>query len=110
MKNLLNERKLKVQESLIEDLKEENQRLKKELEDTKANLEFEQTFKDNEFDNLKELIVDLNKKKAIYEDLIQKAKTARNEYKEKSKEMDEIKAKYSKEMKSLMKDIKNDIK
>ena len=49
------------------------------------------------------------KEKDIYEDLIQKANLARDKYKEKEKEINELKVKYSKEMKNLLKDIKRNI-
>ena len=107
MKNLLNERKFKVQQSIIEELKAENQKLKQELEEAKSELEFEKTFKDKEYDDLKELFIDLNEKKSIYEDLIQKAIYARKEYKEKIKELNELKVELNKEFKKFMKDIKS---
>ena len=97
----INERKLRVQEYLIEDLKKENKQLKDELENIKADLEIEKLFKDEEYDNLKELLVELNNTKSTYENLIQKAILVKKEYEEKTKEINELKVKYNKEMKSL---------
>ena len=106
---ILNERKFKVQESIINDLTEENKQLKEELECVKAELEFEKEFKNKDYDNLKDLLIELNEKKSTYEDLIQKAILAREAYKKQVKEINEIKIKYNKELKTLMKNIKNGI-
>lgn len=106
---MLKDKKIKIQQCIIEDLKAENKKLTEELELLKADLEFEKNFKNKEYDTAKDLIVELNKEKAIYEDLIQKANLARDKYKEKEKEINELKVKYSKEMKNLLKDIKRNI-
>ena len=103
---MLKDRKIKVQESLIKKLKAENQELKKELEIVKSELEFEKTFKDQDYEDLKELIVELNEKKSTYEDLIQKATLARKEYKEKTQELNELRIEFDKEFKKFMKDMK----
>lgn len=106
---MIKDRKIKVQESLIESLKVENQELKEKLENVKAELEFEKTFKNDEYDELKDLIEELSKEKATYENLVQKAILAKKEYKEKTKELNDLKVRYNKELKNLMKDIKNGI-
>ena len=103
---MLNEKKIKIQQSIIKELKAENKRLKEELELVETDLEFKEAFKDEEYTTAKELLVDLNKKKTIYEDLINRANLARKEYKQKLTEINELKVKYNKEMKNLLKDIK----
>ena len=106
---MLNDKKIKIQQSIIEDLKAENKKLKEELELVKTDLEFEKNFKNQEYDTAKDLMVELNKEKAVYEDLIQRAILAKNSYIEKEKELNELKVKYNKEMKNLIKDIKKSI-
>lgn len=98
--------KIKVQEALIEKLKVENEELKKELEIVKSELEFEKIFKDKGYEDLKELIVELNERKSTYEDLISKATLARKEYKEKAKELNELRIEFIKEFNKFMKDMK----
>ena len=103
------EKRVKIQQSIIEDLKAENKRLKEELCLVKDELEFERTFKDNESDSVKDLMIELKKEKLIYKDLIQKANLAKNEYKEKTKELNELKIQFNKEMKNIIKQIKKGI-
>ena len=106
VKEMFKDRKIKVQESIIADLKAENQQLKEELEIAKAELELK-TFNDQNYVDLKSLIDELNKKKSIYEDLIQKANLARKEYEEKTKELNALRVEFSKKFKKFMKDIKS---
>lgn len=100
---MFKDKKIKVQEALIEKLKTENQELKKELEIVKTELEFEKTFKDQDYVDLKQLMAELNERKAAYEDLISKANLARKEYKEKTKELNELRIEFGKEFKNFMK-------
>ena len=46
------EKRVKIQQNIIEDLKAENKKLKEELNLVKLDLEFEKTFKDEEYDVL----------------------------------------------------------
>ena len=58
------------------------------------------------YEDLKDLIAELNEKKSTYEDLIQKATLAREEYKEKTQELNELREKFSEEFTKFMKDMK----
>lgn len=106
---MIKEARIKLQQKIIEDLKAENNILKEELKLVKFELESEKNLKDQECSAVEDLIIELNKQKAIYDDLIRDVMLAKSQYEEKEKEMNELKARYNKEMKQLIKDIKKNI-
>ena len=103
---MFKDQKIKTQQKIIENLKSENQSLKEELETIKLELELEKNTPKQGYNTAKELMADLIKKKELYEELLKNTKIIMANYKEKEKEMNELKIKFHKEMKNLIKDIK----
>lgn len=107
---MFKDQKIKTQQKIIEKLKLENQSLKEELETVKLELELEKNTPKQGYDTAKELMADLVKKKELYENLIEETKDIMQTYKAKEKEINELKVKFHKEMKNLLKDIRNTTK
>lgn len=107
---MFKDQKIKTQQKIIEKLQAENQSLKEELETVKLELELEKNTPKQGYDTTKELMTNLVKKKELYENLIEETKDIMQTYKEKEKEINELKVKFHKEMKNLLKDIRNTTK
>lgn len=104
---IFKDRKIKTQQQIIDGLKEENQKLKEELELCQAELEFEINLPHDGYESAKKLIIETQEKKAEYEKLIEQAKKAKQKYEKLTQEMKELKVQYTKEMKSFFRGVKD---
>ena len=104
---MINKIKIKTQQKIIEKLQSENKSLKEELETIKLELELEKNTPKQCYKTTKKLMTNLTEKKELYEKLIEETKAIMKNYKDKEKEMNELKVKFNKEMKTLIEDIKN---
>lgn len=100
-----NEKKVKIQQKIIEDLQRDKDILEQENIRLSDELELEKVIPREGYEKAKALMVELENKKKEYEDLIKETKAIRDEYKEKIKEIKELKVKYKKDMQSAMKQI-----
>ena len=100
-----NDKKVKVQQRIIEDLQKSNEALEKENLRLSDELELEKLLPKEGYEKAKKLICDLEDRKTEYEQLIIETKSIQSEYKEKIREINELKKKYKKDMKSVLKEI-----
>ena len=105
-----NEKKVKVQQRIIEDLQNSKETLEAENLRLSDELELEKLLPKEGYERAKKLIYDLENRKAEYEKLIVEVKNIQSEYKKKIKEINDLKKKYRKEMQSVIKDIKGSAK
>lgn len=97
-------KKIQLQQKIIDDLEdknqcliEENNQLKKEIEDLKDKLSFEEAKPKKGYEKAKELILELEKDKNEYENLIIELKNKKNECKQLFVELKEMKVAYTKQ-------------
>ena len=98
-------RKIQLQQKIIDDLEseiqkltEENGQLKKEIEDLKDKLAFEETKPKKGYEKAKELILELEKDKNEYENLIIELKNKKRECEQLFIELKKMKIAYAKEV------------
>jgi peptidoglycan hydrolase CwlO-like protein len=105
-----NEKKVKIQQKIIEDLQRDKYLLEQENVRLSDELELEKVIPREGYEKAKALMIELETKKQEYEDLIKETKAIRDEYKEKIKEIKELKVKYKKDMQSAVKQISKSAK
>lgn len=104
------EKKVKIQQKIIEDLQRDKDILEQENIRLSDELELEKLIPREGYEKAKALMVELENKKQEYEDLIKETKAIRDECKEKIKELKELKVKYKKDMQSAVKQISKSAK
>lgn len=95
---ILKDRTIKTQQKIIDALKDENQKLRQEIDSLNAELEI-----------AKNLPQETQAIKAEYERLLEMAKKAKKEYDTLSHELKELKAKYNKDMKKFLKKVQREL-
>jgi DNA repair exonuclease SbcCD ATPase subunit len=104
------DKKIKIQQRMIEELRAKNESLKAENEKMLVELELEKVSHKEEHERVSKLIAQLEKKKEEYTETIENVKKLQSEYKDKIKEITELKKAYKKEMNSTMNTIKKSAK
>lgn len=94
--------------SKIKVLKEEIEKLKDENEKLKGEMVFYQDDERQAFKKAKELIIQCENIKSMYEEAIKGAKEAEQEYKHLIKDVKENNKKYNREMNYFFKELKKD--
>ena len=100
-----NDKKVKIQQRIIEDLQKSNETLEQENLRLSDELELEKLLPNEGYEKAKQLICELEDKKIEYEKLIEETKKIQEECKLKIQEVKELKKKYSKDMKAVLKQI-----
>lgn len=101
---------IKIQQDIIDGLKEDISNLKVENESLKKELDFEKNKPKLGYEKSKQMISDLENKKHEYQMLIEELKNLKVSYDEKMKEMSELKEAYKKKMDSTLKKTKKVLK
>lgn len=101
---------IKVQQGTIEKLEKEIDLLKVENAELKNELEFEKNKPKEGYEKAKQMMADFENKKNEYQILIDELNVMRDTYKEKLKEIDELKVKYHKDLKKVVDDMRKNTK
>ena len=104
------DKKIKIQQRMIEELREKNKVLTIENEKLFIELELEKNSHKEEHERTRKLIEELEKKKEEYLKIIENVKNLQSQYKDKIKEITDLKKAYKKEMNSTMNTIKKSTK
>lgn len=104
------EKKVKLQQKIIDDLQQEKDTLKEENNRLSVDLELEKILPKEAYERVKHLINELEDRKSEYETLIENVKEIQSEYKDGLKEIKTLRAKYKKDMDSVLKSINKSAK
>ena len=100
------ERKVKIQQTIIEQLQEEKQQLIKENKELRNHINSEKTQTENKQDDIERLQKELQKCIEEYKAVTTSLNDTKAEYDKKIIEMSELKKEYKQEMNSIIKSIK----
>ena len=104
------DKKIKIQQLLIESLEKKNKELEIKLTETEVERDLERELPKDGYEKAKKLIVDLEGYIEKYKYLIGELEVKKNEYQEAINEINQLKIKYNKEMKNIVKTIKKNTK
>lgn len=99
------EKKVKLQQKIIDDLQHEKETLKEENDKLSVDLELEKILPKEAYERVTQLINELEDRKSEYEALIENVKEIQSEYKDKLKEIKTLRTRYKKDMDSVLKSI-----
>lgn len=100
------EKKIKIQQKIIENLNKENQRLKEQNTELETSLLIAKETPKAGYDKAKDTMCELEKRIKEYEILIQDTKSAKESYTEKKKQMEKLIIEYKQHMNKTVKSIK----
>lgn len=104
------DKKIAIQQRLIESLSAENQQLREETEQLREALEAERSLPREGYDRAKELMAELEHKIHEYHDLIAEARSLRSDYMDKINRLHKITIQYKKNTKKMTASIQKIIK
>lgn len=104
------EKKVKLQQKIIDDLQQEKDTLKEENDRLSVDLELEKILPKEAYERVKQLINEFEDRKSEYEALIENVKKIQSEYKDRLKEIKTLRTKYKKDMDSVLKSINKSAK
>lgn len=104
------EKKVKLQQKIIDDLQQVKDTLREENDKLSVDLELEKILPKEAYERVTQLINELEDRKSEYEALIENVKEIQSEYKDKLKEIKTLRTKYKKDMDSVLKSINRSAK
>lgn len=100
-----NENKIILQQNIIKDLRKENEELRKINEDLSFQLNYEKENHKNSLQKARELIESCKATKDVYDKCIKETSVLKEQYKNATDEINQIKKQYNKEIKRLLKNF-----